>query len=311
MRTPSIQRAHLSLAGVATLALLIGFLPMEGADSSSATPGEVVAAEKAANRRAAKKEAARTLAAFRIPPSARREPNFPSRVQELLRAGEPAPTNVRILKRHRDWLVPGKPREVLRWLVRHQASGWGEGQGGGYGSPRGRSFSVYLHWKHEVDGLFGKNLLIVTTRLPDDQTAVRAQAQAIWLLPRSPADRVPATARHLTISVEQGGEPPSSISTSNAAFVGRLAKLVNAQQLVQLQYPSCGPELPPGTVTKLFRLEFRAQPDGPLLAAASQETPAGPCQPLYLEVDGRKAAALEGGFLVVDKVRGLIRHIYR
>lgn len=178
-----MQRVHLSLAGVVFVALLTGLLPMEGTNSSSATPDEVVAAEEAANRRVAKKEAARTLAAFRIPPGARREPNFPSGVQELLRAGEPAPTNVRILKRHKDWLVPGKPREVLRWLVRHQASGWGEGQAGGYGSPRGRSFSVYLHWKHEVDGLFGKNLLIVTTRLPDDQTAVRAQVQAIWLLP--------------------------------------------------------------------------------------------------------------------------------
>lgn len=93
--------------------------------------------------------------------------------------------------------------------------------------------------------------------------------------------------------------------------MGRLAKLVNAQQVVQLRYPSCGPELPPGTVTKLFRLEFRDQPDGPLLATASQEIPAGPCQPLYLKVDGREAASLEGGFLVMDKVRGLIRRIYR
>lgn len=289
-----MRQARLFGIEIVTLALVVGLLLMDDA-----------------NRETAERHAAGTLTAFRVPPGAREEPNFPSDVQALLRAGEMEMTDSRIVKRHEDWLVPGEPQAVLRWLVRHQGPGWKRDGGGifGYGSPEGQSFSAYLYSRREVAGLFAKDLLITLTRLPGHQTAVRAEAQTVWLRPRSPAERVPAGARFMTVSVERGGERLRSISSSNAALVRRVAKQINDLQVVQIQRPSCGPELPPGTVSKDVRFEFRAEPGSPLLAAATQEVPAGICSPLLLEVLGKTAAPLEDGMRVVRSVRGLIKRM--
>jgi hypothetical protein len=201
---------------------------------------------------------------------------------------------------------------VLRWLAQHQESGWKEEWESRYGSPEGQSWTVSLEWKSEVDGLFGKELLITTARLPGAQTAVRAEAQDTWLLPRSPAARVPDTARFMTVSVKRGGQRRArSISASNPGLIRRVAKLINAQKVVQTEfYPSCGPPPPPGTNPRLIRLAFYARPGDPLLAEASQQVPAGPCQPLLLEIPGGEDAALYGGLRVVNNIRGVIRRIF-
>lgn len=302
-----MRRAHPSRAGAIALALTIGLLLAPGAKTSSA-PDRTTATMEAANRQAAEEDVVRTLAIFRAPPGAREEPSFPSDVQELLGASGSEPYSSRLVKRHADWLAPGKPQEVLRWLERHQAPGWNGGMTIRYGGPEGRSWSAYLEWRREVEGIWSKSLLITTVGLPGRQTAVRAEAQDTWLLPRSPADRVPPAARLLTVSVGRG-DATRSISTSNPAVVRRVAKLINAQRLVQGEFFSCGMEGVPAAPPKLVRLEFRAGRGGRLLAAASKEVPGGLCKPLQLRVPGRKAVSLEAGQRVIHNVRGLLERL--
>jgi hypothetical protein len=234
----TMRRTQQTLAGLFTLAAVVGVLPVAAPDVSPATPKQVVAEMEAENRQTAVEDTARILEDFEDAGGRSRGTELPEQRPGAARAGGSEPFTTRLVKRHADWLAPGEPQVVLRWLAQHQESGWEEGWESRYGSPEGRSWTVYLEWKSEVDGLFGKGLLITTARLPGAQTAVRAEAQDIWLLPRSPAARVADTARFKTVSVKRGGQRRAlSTSASNPGLVRRVAKLINAQKVVQTEFP--------------------------------------------------------------------------
>jgi hypothetical protein len=295
---------------IVSLALLA--CSLIAADGASATkPGPVLAAMEKVNRRLAERDAARTVATFDVLPGARHEPDFPPRVERLLNRGF-LPNSRRFVSRHRDWKVPGAPRAVLHRLAHDLGPGWGEGGGSDYGSPEGQSHSAFSYWRPELDGLFSKELFLIATGLPGGSTALRVEIQDYWLKPRSPSERVPASARQLTVTVQRGSRRARSISTSDHSLIRGVAHLVNSQEVVQIyDWPSCGPPPAPGEVSKTFVVAFRLHRGGPPVAIASQIRPAGPCEPLSLRIHGEERVPLYGGILMIHRVRGLIQRIYQ
>jgi len=300
------------LLGVIVLSTLLA-CSLIAADGSSATePGPVLAAMEKVNRRLAERDTAHTVATFDVLPGAQREPDFPPRVERLLNRGF-LPNSQRFVSRHRDWKVPGTPRVVLHRLALSLAPGWEEDGSSNYGSPEGHSHSAFSYWRPEVDGLFSKELFLIATGLPGGRTAFRVEIQDYWLKPRSPSERVPASARHMTVTVQRkDSRRAHSISTSDRSLIHSVAGLINSQEVIQIyNWPSCGPPPAPGEVSKTFSVAFRLHRGGPPVAVASQVRPAGPCEPLSLRINGKERVPLCGGFLMIHRVRGLIQQIYR
>jgi hypothetical protein len=296
---------------IVSLALLA--CSLIAADGASATkPGPVLAAMEKVNRRFAERDAVHTVATFDVLPGARHEPDFPPRVERLLNRGF-LPNSRRFVSHHRDWKVPETPRMVLHRLAHDLGSAWEEGGSSGYGSPEGHSHSVFSYWKPEVDGLFSKELLLIATGLPGDKTALRVEIQNYWLKPRSPSERVPMSARQMTVTVQRkGSRRAHSISTSDRSLIHSVARLINSQEVIQIyDRPSCGPPPTPAEVSKTFDVAFRLHRGGPPVAVASQVRPAGPCEPLSLRIHGKERVPLYGGILMVHRVRALIQQIYQ
>ncbi|MGH3295197.1 MAG: hypothetical protein ACRDP7_25710 [Trebonia sp.] len=225
--------------------------------SASLTPGQRAQADAAA-----------ILAAFAMPPGAKRLPAPPASVKAAL--GRPFQTDSSpdIADKDSFWTVPGVPAAVLAWEEQHVPRRFTHAETfHGTDGSAARSGDVFT--LPPIAGVLeSRELMVEVADGGGGQTAIRVDAQVTWT-PAKPAGAVvPAAARAVTLSMNYGGnadgrKPPAPVTITDPVTVGDLAALVDHV-----------PPLPSGSYNcpfadgMAFDLSFRARPGGPAIAFA-------------------------------------------
>src|SRR5947208_1728455 len=136
----------------------------------------------ASPRQRAVADAARIMASFPRPPGAVRTGPIASLAQSGARPATPDLASVT-----RWWRVPGRPQAVLAWIRAHLPSGFtpaGTGAGAGTWTDM---FALPA-----VPGVLTERELVVLAVANHGETAIRVDAQVVWLPARPAAERIPA-----------------------------------------------------------------------------------------------------------------------
>jgi len=232
------------------------------------------------NEQLARSDAAQLLARIELPRGAVRVGNDLSSPAQLgISYGGILPGGNQV-DVHAFWRVPGAPSAVSRWIESHAPAGTASSATGSGG--RGR---VTLHWNvtfgyRPVPGrLSVRELTVTTAAARGGGTAVRADAEAVWVIPRPSASFVPS-------SVDRIEWRPAS-GTSGRTFTSRrtVREIVGWLNSVPLERPAPGsPCYSPTAFARGFRL---------LLVTADRQAPTAtatwiPCGPIALDVGGMR-----------------------
>jgi hypothetical protein len=218
-------------------------------------------------RQRALADAAYILASFAAPPGARRLSRAPAADGGVLGRSEipGLPFQVDLTSW---WQVPGQPQSVLGWEQAHLPRQFTPG-GGSAGASRVRDREF---WLPAVPGVLAQRTMVVTAvAAGEGQTVVRVDGWVMWIPARPAAERVPASARVISVEVVPGNKPggaplPGPVVITAPGRVRRITAFVDGLPLAPFLPPSC-PEFSPGAV----RVTFMARIGGPPLAVFTTE----------------------------------------
>jgi hypothetical protein len=311
-----MRRALIGFGAMAVVALvLLASLHDEGSSASPqrfSSPTGVASnatdrIRRTRARRAAARDAQRRLEGLRLPPGAKQVSTAPSGSGDALQSPFSEPATPNLIDLHAWWTVPGSPLEALSWIKKHPPSGSTlkfEGSSENHGVTT--SWDIGFVWPPIKGIAEGRMLLVTATTGAENETALRVDAQAVWVVPRPSSERVPAGSQFLDLTVGRPGKPQRRLSVTDPSFVKKIVAAINDLPIVQPGFFSCpaGPITPPVAV----RLVFRIASGGPALAEAEQQLPGGsPCQPMRLTIRGDREPSLEEGWRVMKRLRGLLR----
>jgi hypothetical protein len=268
----------LALAGCA-----VAHSPATAAGHAATTAHPVAATAQSPQQRA-EADAAAILAAFVVPPGARKLPGAPSgQASQLKDMAGYTPSLNRIAKTG-FWQVKGDPQQVLAWTGSHVGrSHTSEGIAANLPVP-GRPETIWsqtyvLPPVPAVEDT--RQLTVEVADAGNGQTAIRVDAEVYWLPPHGASEMVPAAATAVTLSVIPNGnlnkKPPQPETITSPAAVHRITAMVNSL-----------PAFPPGPRECGFNqgtelvLTFLAAPRGRVLATALVQT--GYCEEVFFTV---------------------------
>ena len=236
----------------------------------------------ASPRQRAVADAARIIASFPRPPGAVRAGPIASLAQPGERQATPDLAAVT-----QWWRVPGRPPSVLAWIRAHLPSGFtldGTGTGGGQW--------IDMFALPAVPDMLTQRELVVLAVRDGDQTAIRADAQVVWLPARPAAERIPPSARVVTVTPVFGLYPEPRYERLDRAFtVTDLAKVARIAAIIDglARFPA-GAFSCPADFGGQMRLTFFARPGGPALARVAAQY--GGCGSVSVRIGGRDMPAL-------------------
>ena len=270
-------------------------LASEGCGS---TPG---LASQPASPPAAQADAAALLADLELPPGSRESATEPREDDSILAAPAYEAASPNLVDLHGWWVAPVGPAELLTSICSHLPSGTsrrtvGVGRSGS-GVPR-NEFAAFA-----VRGRAG--ILVVTVvELPNGSTALRADAEVVWVAPRAMSERFPAAARSIRLVATDLSAYPSRrralvmrlpSRVASAQRIERVAALLNRLRVAQPGLVHC-PEQSSGTV----RLTFFTRRDASPAASASITT--GGCGRVTVVIAGVPRPSLEAGWPLVEAI---------
>ena len=262
-------------------------MAVAGCAATGTTTGPATAASRAAGtatpRERAVADAAAILRAFAVPPGARRLQQAP----DVLKVPITTLVSTALVDDVSFWQAPGVPQAVLAWEQAHLPRRFTPGDAD-FGPPSwDRTFSL-----SPVPGvLSARDLVVEVTGVGNGQTAIRVDAQVSWQPPRPASERVPSSARMVTITQLPGPgpharRPAATVTVTALAVVRRLAARID-----DLQLSTIGPGAPcPASLGGGIRLTFLARADGPPLAVA--QGPAA-CGTVQFSIGGKRRPALQ------------------
>jgi hypothetical protein len=272
--------------------------------AAAATGGPTHARTPSSNERAAHAGARHLLAEVTLPAGAVVSRSDPSLHRLLARPSESI-ADTELIDRHRFWRVPGTPTAVLAWVKAHRPAGSSVVGTSASSSPRGNVEGVAFSFP-AVRGVLRSRLLnVAVATARGGGTAVRADAEVAWVLPRSAGERVPPDARVVSITNThvdtRPGRPRTSapITVTDAGKVRRIAGLVDALPLDQLGLVPCPADFGP-TVD----LKFYAVRGGAVLAEASAE--GSGCGIVSFSLAGKAEPPLTGGPRLIHQLGKLL-----
>jgi hypothetical protein len=282
------------------LPMLVALLALGGALAltiGSAAPGAPIT--EASNQRAATRDDHLLLARLVLPADAERSPRQPSG-SGLDERGEHY-TDPHFIDQHAWWVVPRPEQAVRAFITAHPPAGSHLENIG--------SSELWFEWPAIKSVLHERSLTVQFSPLPDGSTAVRADAQDVWEVPRPASERVPSSARILNIFVvsrpSRGLTHTSlSITVTDTDEVSTIAAMIDRLATRQPFSTMCraGEEEGP-----LVVFDFRASQRGPVLAQASHEASGeGPCTPMYLWIYKHKQTPLTDGSSLIQQAEKLL-----
>jgi hypothetical protein len=291
-----------ALAGVAVTLSGCGTQPAGAIKTTSAARTSGVPAPASGSpRQRAVADAAHIVASFPRPPGAVRS----GLIASLSVPGQ-VPLSPDLVTATEWWIVPGQPVAVLAWVRAHVRSGFSFSGSGSAG--HGRSVApgsvpprpAVQHpdlWFDQfslpvVTGVLTERSLLVTVVAHGRKhTAVRVDAQVIWLPAKPAAERIPAAARVVTVTPEVNAPPDTpgahldrAFTVTSAAKVARIAAAIDGLPVYPPGESMCGPD-----ANVEVRLVFRTSPHGQVVAVVDTD---GPCDSVSVTINGRHMPAL-------------------
>ncbi len=257
-----------------------------------------------ANRHAARVEAGHLLSSVRLPAGATVSRGDPSAGRHLGQANE-APASTALVDRHRFWRVPGDPAKVIAWLRAHpparsHLTGTSSSGGPGY-EIDGVAFSV----PPVPNVTLSRTLVFSVTTARHGESAVRADAEIVWVKPRPRSERVPAgltlvTLTDTRIDIHTGKSTTSApiVVTAPTKLEG-IARFVDGLAVDQLGIVPCPADFGPNVDIK-----FYGRQGGPVLAEANAD--GSGCGTVTFTLNGKTEPTLTGGAALIQHLDGLL-----
>jgi hypothetical protein len=264
----------------------------------------VAATTAASNRRAARRDTRQLLTTFIAPPGATRSATDPS-AHHLLRSAVFEPATIALVDRHQFWRVAEPPSAAYGWIKSHVPSGSKLIMTGSSSGPGYYVDSLGFGFPATANVLTSRVLAVSVTAARGGGAAIRVDAEDIWLVPRSPAERVPAGVHLVTYTVTRLDVHTGKTTTSAPADVtsqsdvSQIVSLVNGLQRAQPGVVPCPADFGP-----FVDLKFYGQRGGPLLAEANGD--GSGCDIVSFTLRGKHEPSLAGGDLVqqLEKLLG-------
>lgn len=276
------------------MALLVGV-----ALAALAAGAVALAATTAANKRAAQRQAPALLASLQLPVGAVAVSRDPS-AGRLLATAPSAAATANVVDLHRFWVVPGDPASVLAWFRAHPPGGSQANLNGESATPRGLATAWSGFWSGPAtSSLSDRELIVTVARAPSGGTAVRADAQVVWVTARPSWEQVPRGARVVTVTSRRLGRETSNPVTVTGATFAEIAKRVDALPAAQPGAVAC-----PIDSGRLVLLVFRHDRSGPALATVVADTSG--CGGVSFRLGNRLAPTLSGGPGLVKELQLLL-----
>jgi hypothetical protein len=255
----------------------------------------------------AQADAAAMLAEVPLPVGSSESSTDPAEAGSLLAGpgfGPPGTPNA--VDEHAWWLVPVTPAETLAYICAHLPPDTTQPMtvGGGLtGSNLPENMIAAFTWPGNAG-----TLAVWVVRRANGSTALRMDAEIVWVTPRPATAKIPAGARLLTISAHKTGRTLRGIKSNRPALLGRLPSRVTSiariEKVVALlnELPVYQPgirhcPMEPGASVQL---SFYTRPGASPLAIADIDT-AG-CGGVSLTIDGMAEPELEGGWPSVEEI---------
>lgn len=266
--------------------------PGTGGASSAGSSPSPSATETAQQR--AEADAAAIVKAFVPPPGARKLAKAPVLDGGALRNPGFWPMAEHYVDKTSWWLVPGTPQGVANYEHAHLPHQFTLGMTGPNGSITGTA-GVTAVTSFELAGvpgvLIGRELLLTMVPADTGGTDVRVDAFVGWQPPRPASERVPASARIVTITLVPGlndhSTPPGPVTITDPAKVRRLVSDLDGLDLAASGL-MCANDVDRGV-----QLTFRARPGGSVLAVAFAD--AMGCDTVNFTIGSKRQPQLSGG----------------
>lgn len=290
------MRSRLPGAILAALAFLVltatGCAANQGAGGGATSPGASgttatdasYATTAVSPKQRAQAAATAILRAFVPPRGAGRQPGEPASARHSLDSvgGYASAYEIRETSW---WLAPGRAAAIIAWETAHLPATFTRGPAASSGGPGTIPVTGQFY---ELRGgpsvLTGQYLIVSVADLGGGKTAIRVDAEVGYRPARPAGEKVPATARAVTITAVSGysgATAPRPATITSVSVVRTLAALVNGLKLSTAP-PDAPCPMAPGLILKLT---FRATAAGRPLAVA--QGPEG-CSTLALTVAGKE-----------------------
>jgi hypothetical protein len=288
----TLLAAALALAGCA-----VAHPPATAPSHAATATAHPAAATALPPRQRAEADAAAILAAFVVPPGARKLPGPPTGQANLLKniAGSPASPNW--IDKTGFWQVKGDPQQVLAWTAGHVGRSHTDG---GVVTNLPTPSRPETVWERDyllppvpaVEDM--RELTVEVADAGGGQTAIRVDAQVTWLPARTASEMVPAAATAVTLNMIpdprlNSKPPPRPATVTSPTAVRRVTAMVNALPVFPPGQLECG--FGRGEVMALV-LTFLSAPQGRVLATAYVSTEG--CQPVLFAVGSQKITSDAG-----------------
>jgi hypothetical protein len=302
------------LAVLGVVATLAGCGTVQAGRQAAPAIEVALAAHGTPQQRAAA-DAASMVAAFAPPPHAMRDGRSPV---TLLAHAPTEPLSPDVVIRTAWWQVAGRPQTVLAWIQAHEPAGFSDVGGGGAGFVPAGSHgpppvkppypSPPLEYADfalpDVPGVLAdRELIAAVTADGQDRTVIGVYAEVMWVPTKPATERIPASARVVTITPISGALPAAAadhqVTITDPAQLARIAATVNALPMQpRVDWVECGPYSGPG-----MQLTFRATAAGPALAVvtAHQEL----CQLISVVIGGKTMPVLDGTETLFQRVMAI------
>jgi hypothetical protein len=279
----TLLAAALALAGCA-----VAHPSATAASQAATTTAHPAAATALSPRQRAEADAAAILAAFVVPPGARRLPGAPSGQANQLKHITGSSASPNWIDKAGFWQVKGDPQQVLAWTASHVGRSH---TAGGLITNLPVPDRPETVWERDymlppvpaVEDT--RELTVEVADAGNGQTAIRVDAQVTWLPAREARAMVPAAATAISMSVipdpNLNRKPPRPVTVTSLEAVHRISALVNSLPVFPPGPRECGP----GGVAALL-LTFLTAPQGRVLATAYVSTEG--CEPVFFAVGSQK-----------------------
>lgn len=224
--TPLTQRDDLARGGTTLVCVVFALLAL-------VAPAGAHTAKQ--NRAAAAADAAQLIARVQLPDGATALDSEPAGDGGVLAQPPSKPRTPNLVLQTKWFRVAAGVDAVMQWAESHPpAGGKLDMEGEGDGATGSYSFRGFA-WPALRGKLSTRWLLVTAAPLDDGSTAVRVDAEVVWVSPRPKGERIPSSARHLTIVSGK-----RTIRVRGAATVRRIARALNSAETFQPGVVACG-----------------------------------------------------------------------
>jgi hypothetical protein len=241
----------------------------------------------------ARRVAQRILANAQLPPGAQKSVSDPSG-SKLGRPGS-YPATPDLVDVHRFWRVPGDVQSVFDWIESHPPAGSSGQQGAGTGNSNG-IVSQYVGFSLLGPGSGGApSEVLMYTGAParGGGTALRVDAQVVWLFKRPASERIPAGVDQLAVSDRHSDGTTSRWSIDDSARIRHAVSIINALPAGQPGARHCPADRGPYVTLAFARRGVRL---------ATADVDGGGCESVIMFIHGHRQHPLQGNPELIDKL---------